>query len=248
MRLKLISCEVFYREVCCTVARSPHTVDVEFLPKGLHDLGGHRMRERIQARLDSVEPGRYEATLLGYGLCNNGLAGITAGAAPLILPRSHDCIGLFLGSTRRYLEYFHACPGVYFQTTGWMERSEKKEELTQLSIPRQMGMDADYESMVARYGEENARYLYDTLCCHTRNYRQITFIEMGVEPDDRFEREAQALAEERGWSFEKLPGDLTLLRRLVDGPWEAAEFLVVPPGHRVIATGDEAIVAFEEVT
>jgi hypothetical protein len=248
MRLKLISCEVFYREVCYTVARSPNTVDVEFLPKGLHDLGGPRMRERIQAVLDAVEPGRYDAVLFGYGLCNNGLAGITAGAAPLVLPRSHDCIALFLGSTKRYLEYFHAHPGVYFQTTGWMERTEKNEELTQLSIPHQMGMDSDYEAMVARYGEENARYLYDTLCCHTRHYRQISFIEMGVEPDDRFEREARDLAAARGWSFEKVLGDLSLLQRLVDGPWEEPEFLVVPPGQRVLATGDETIIACEEAT
>jgi hypothetical protein len=246
MRLKLISCEVFYREVCDTVARSPNTVDVEFLPKGLHDLGGPRMRERIQAVLDAVEPARYDAVLFGYGLCNNGLAGITAGSAPLVLPRAHDCIGLFLGSKERYLDYFHAHPGVYFKTTGWMERCEKDEEMAQLSIPRQMGMDTGYEEMVARYGEENARYLYDTLCCHTRNYRQITFIKMGVEPDDRFEREARELAERRGWTFETVPGDLALLQRLVDGPWEASEFLVVPPGQRVVATGDGDIIACEE--
>ena len=42
-RLKLIACEVLYREMCDAVARSPHQVDVEFLPKGLHDLGGAAM-------------------------------------------------------------------------------------------------------------------------------------------------------------------------------------------------------------
>ena len=33
MRLKLISCEIFHREMCAVVARSPHRVDIEFLPK-----------------------------------------------------------------------------------------------------------------------------------------------------------------------------------------------------------------------
>lgn len=47
MKLRLISCEVLYREMCDAVARSPHRVDVEFLPKGWHDLGGKRMAERI---------------------------------------------------------------------------------------------------------------------------------------------------------------------------------------------------------
>ena len=39
MRLKLISCEVLYREMCAAISRAPHEVDVEFLPKGLHDEG-----------------------------------------------------------------------------------------------------------------------------------------------------------------------------------------------------------------
>lgn len=245
MRLKLISCEVFYREVCWVVARSPNTVDVEFLPKGLHDLGAKRMRERIQTVLDRVDPTRYEAVLLGYGLCNHGLAGITAGTVPLVLPRAHDCITLFLGSKERYLEYFTAHPGVYFKTTGWIERGESDGELAFLSIPRQLGIDADYESLVARYGEENARYLYETVCCPARYYRQFTFIEMGVEPDDRFERQTRAEAKARGWRFEKVRGDLALLARLVNGPWKPDEFLFVPPGHRVVATCNPSIVAAE---
>jgi hypothetical protein len=36
--------------------------------------------------------------------------------------------------------------------------------------------------------------------------------------------------------------DLGLLRRLVDGPWDEGDFLVLPPGRRVAATlGDDVI-------
>jgi hypothetical protein len=245
MRVKLISCEVFYREICLAVSRSPNQVDIEFLPKGLHDIGSTAMRERVQAVLDRVAPECYEAVLFGYGLCNNGLAGLTAGRVPLVLPRAHDCITLFLGSKERYLEYFHANPGVYFKTTGWIERGGNSGELTQLSIPRRTGMDYQYEELVAKYGEENARYLYETLCNHTRHYSQFTFIEMGVEPDDSFEQQTRAQAAERGWKFEKVAGDLTMIQRLVDGPWDDGELLMVPPGHRVVTTYDPSIVAAE---
>ena len=54
-------------------------------------------------------------------------------------------------------------------------------------------------------------------------------------------------AEERGWKFEKVPGDLSMIQRLVDGVWDAKEFLVVPPGWRVMAKYDEGIIAAEEV-
>ena len=45
--------------------------------------------------------------------------------------------------------------------------------------------------------------------------------------------------------FEKLQGDLGLLRKLVNGEWDD-DFLVVPPGWRVVATHDERIIEARE--
>jgi hypothetical protein len=248
MRLKLISCEIFYRELCWAIARSPNTVDVEFLPKGLHDIGAAGMLARVQEVLDRTDETQYDAVLFGYGLCNNGLAGLTARALPLIVPRAHDCITLFMGSKERYIEYFNTHPGVYFKTTGWIERGTASGELSQLSIQRQAGMDSTYEELVRKYGEDNAKYLWETLCQTTRNYGQFTFIEMGVEPDESFEHQTREEAEERGWAFEKVRGDMGMIRRLVDGPWDDREFLTVAPGHRVVAKLDEGIIAVEQVS
>src|SRR5262249_55435793 len=61
MKLKLISCEVLYREMCAVIARSPNEVDVEFLPKGLHDIGCSSMRKRLQDAIDKVDAEQYEA-------------------------------------------------------------------------------------------------------------------------------------------------------------------------------------------
>jgi hypothetical protein len=229
MRLKLIACEVLYRELCYAVARSVNQVDLEFLPKGLHDRGSAAMAARVQQAVDQTPAERYDAIALGYALCGNGLAGVAARSRPLVVARAHDCITLLLGSKERYAEYFAGHPGVYFKTSGWIERGQAGD--TQVNL--------EYDNLAARYGEENARYLFSEL---TRHYRQLTYIEMGIEPDDRFERETRALALSRGWRFEKAAGDLGLLRRLVDGPWEERQFLVVPPGCSVRATGGEEII------
>src|SRR5271169_4196374 len=117
MRLKLISCEVFTRELCDTAARSVHQVDLAFLPKGLHDIGCAGMLSRLQAAVDAVEAPQYDAILLGYGLCNNGIAGLTARTLPIVVPRAHDCMTLFFGSRDRYEDYFRKNPGTYFLTT-----------------------------------------------------------------------------------------------------------------------------------
>jgi hypothetical protein len=244
LRLKLVSCEILYRELCSLVAKSPNQVDVEFLPKGLHDIGSTRMRDRLQQAIDAVDAGTYEAVLLGYALCGNGLAGVRARTIPLILPRAHDCIALFMGSKERYLDYFNANAGVYFRTTGWLERAEK---LDQLSVQTQNSFGADYHKLVEKYGEENAKYLYEQLGQYLNNYRQLTFIEMGIEPNSSFEDRSREEAASHGWLYEKVLGDLSLLRDLVDGTWDDPRFLVVRPGQQIVARYDSDVIGVEDV-
>jgi hypothetical protein len=165
----------------------------------------------------------------------------------MVIPRAHDCITVFLGSACRYKDYFENHPGVYFETTGWIERGGADGELSQLALGKKLGFLQTYEEMVVRYGEDNARYLQEQLGDLTRHYRQFTFIEMGVEPDTSFEERARQDATKRGWAFEKIQGDLGLLRRLLNGEWEEKEFLIVPPGFRIVAKYDEGVISAEPV-
>jgi hypothetical protein len=245
LRLKLIACEILYRELCAAVARSTNQVDVEFMPKGLHDIGQEGMSGRLREVLERVDESKYDAILFGYALCSHGVVGLAARAIPLVIPRAHDCITLFLGDKDRYLEYFRSHPGVYFKTSGWIERGDGLAQLGHEGIEQIAGLHQTYDQLAAKYGEENARFLYEQLGDLTRNYSGLAFIEMGVEPDQRFEEQTRREAAQRGWTFEKLRGDMALMRDLVDGNWDERRFLVVPPGARVAASFDEQIVKIE---
>lgn len=242
MRCLLVGCEVLLRELADAIARSPHTIDVEFLPKGLHDLGGARMRQALQTAVDHADPARHEAVLMGYALCGNGLHGLEARRVTLVAPRAHDCIALLMGSRRRYDAYFHTHEGVYFRSTGWLERGRDIEQLA-----RDAGTDFTLAGLIAKYGDDNGRYLYDELRRYERSYRQLTFIETGLESDGRFEQQARAEAAEKNWQFEKICGDLSLFRKLVSGDWDAADFLVVAPGGRIVASYDDSIIKAERL-
>ena len=242
MRFKLIACEVLYREMCDAVAHSPHTVDAEFMTKGLHDRGAKSMRGELQERIDATDPSAYSAVLLAYGLCGNGLNGLAARTIPLVAPRAHDCIGLLLGSRERYQDYFDTNYGVYFRSTGWLERGKVVDDHAQLQI----GAGFELEQLVAKYGEENGQYLFDELYRYRQTYRQLTYIQTGLESDRHFELEAIQEALDRKWAFQKLQGDLRLFRALVAGDWDAHDFLVVEPGWHIAARYDEGIIAAEK--
>ena len=95
-KLKFIGCEIIYREACYLVAISSTQIDVEFLRKGLHDLETTDMVSKIQATIDFVDPeAGYDAILLGYARCNDGLVGVTARSIPLVVPPAHDCVTFF---------------------------------------------------------------------------------------------------------------------------------------------------------
>ena len=247
MRLKLIACEIFYRELCAAVARSVNQVDIEFLPKGLHDIGQLGMSRRLKEVLDQVDTSKYEAVLFGYALCSNGLVGLEARSIPLVVPRAHDCITLFLGSKERYLDYFEKNTGVYFKTSGWIERGDGLIQVGNEQIAYRSDSPDTLAALVAKYGEDNGRFLFEQLGDLTHNYSRVTYIEMGIEPDDRFERLARADAEQHGWRFEKLTGDMSLIESLVNGPWDEERFLVVEPGCRVASSFDPRIIKAERV-
>ncbi len=244
MRFKLIACEILFREFSHLAAGSPNRIDVEFLPKGLHDLGRRGMFERLNEIVAVQDQSGYDAILLGYALCSGGVVGLTARDIPIVLPRAHDCISLFLGDRHKYQEYFEANPGTYFKTTGWIERGGDLVLYPPDSVQSKMGLNLTYNQMIDKYGEENAKYLWEQLS-RMVHYSKMTFIETGIEPDDRFENETRHLAAERGWEFEKISGNLSLLRRLLDGDWSGDDFLIVRPGESIQFDYSENIVKAE---
>lgn len=240
-RVKMIACDVLARECHAVVARARRTVDLELLQQGLHDLGSEGMRARLQEVIDRAEG--YSEILLGYGLCNNGVVGLTAPSnTSLVLPKVHDCISLLLGSAQRYQQEFESEPGTYYFTGGWLERDKDMEHPPGVTVNEQLGIGKTYEQYVAEYGEDNARYIMETLGEGLTHYTRIAFIEMKLGPEEAFEKTAKQKALEEKLRFEKLIGDLNMLQRLTDGDYSHDEFLIVEPGFKIEADPAGSIV------
>lgn len=244
MRLKLLTCEVFAREIAALLAQTPNEIDPEFFSKGWHETPCASMREHLQEAIDNTSPG-YDAIIMAYGLCRYGTAGLTARSIPLVIPRAHDCITILLGSKARYEKHQEEHPGTFFRSTGWLERRHNPEELRKISEAEKHGLTASRDDFRSKFGDENGEYLFDMLGNQRKNYDQLTFIEMGVEPNYKFELQSRIEAEQNGLRFEKVSGNLKLIRDLLDGNWNGEDFLVVPPGARIRPTFDGRIIEIE---
>jgi hypothetical protein len=235
---KIIACEVALREICHAVAQSPHIVDVEFLPQGLHDRPDRGVAE-IQARVDTVPAGKYDALLLGYALCGNLITGLKATHTRLVVPRAHDCITFFLGSKERYATLSSEKPGAYFYTSGWLECVRRRGETMvpghPAYLPLRAGANpgAGYDQWVTKYGQEKARQLMEVMGELTDHYTHGVLIDFDFTGPLRLHEQVQAVCQQRGWQFEAIEGDLRLLRQWVDGEWDPQRFLVVEPGQQV---------------
>lgn len=241
MFVKVVACEVVFREICHCAARSRNQMEFEFLSQGYHDNPEVGLA-RLQGILDEAEPGRFDAILMGYGLCNNMLSGLVAPAGTrLVIPRAHDCITFFYGSKERYRAEFDACPGTYVYTAGWMEHRQRGGERPERRQGADLGGDQSHEEMVAQYGEDNARYLQQFLGNWTSHYSRGVFVNFDFTDHLPYRDQARQICVERGWEFVEIDGDLSLIQAWLDGPWPQDEFLVVEPGQHVVPSYDDAI-------
>lgn len=247
MFLKVIACEVACREICHCTASSPNHFDLEFLSQGFHDnpLIGV---QRIQERIDAVEANRFDVILIGYGLCNNMLNGLRApDHTPMAIPRAHDCITFFLGSQARYKEHFLQHPGSYYFTTGWIEHRERGGERPERKQGAGLGVQMEYETLVAKYGTDNAKYLMSVMDGWSSHYERGVFIDFDFSHHLPHRIQACSSCEQRGWEYEEVPGDLGLFQRWLDGDWQQDDFLVVPPGATVRPSYDDGVIHIEPV-
>lgn len=250
MFLKVIACEIAFREISYCAAQSSNIVETEFLPQGYHDIPKTGLVE-IQKRIDAVPAGKFDAILLGYGLCSNIITGLTSAHTPLVIPRAHDCITFFLGSKERYREFFDAHPGTYYYTSGWLEcirrRGEKSLQQGTTFMPSNVknAAAATYQQWVEKYGEEQANYLRETMGNWAATYGHGTLIDFDFTRPLKLREQVQSICASQGWKFEEAAGDLGLLQRWLDGQWDVKDFLVVPPKNKVVTTFDEGIIGVE---
>lgn len=230
-RYLALTCEALARTIYNLSAETEHIVTTRLFRQGLHNRPKN-LRVVLQEDIDSVETDRYDAILLVYGMCGTSTVGLTARHTPLVMPRAHDCITLYLGSRERYNEEFERHPGTYWYSVDYMERTEPGASVA-LGASGIEETEAQYEEYVEKFGQETADFLIEEMRKWSRHYTRAAFIDTALGDSEPYEQMARDKADKEGWAFERMQGNRRLLSGLVNGQWAEEEFLVVPPGHTI---------------
>jgi hypothetical protein len=234
-RYKFIGCKVLMRELYQLASASENIVDTLWKKQALHNTPDI-LRSEVQAAIDAVEAEeeKYDAILLGYCLCSNGIVGLKPTRTPIVIPRGHDCITMLLGSRERYQSLFDSYSGgIYWYSPGWIENS---------IMPGRERYDIAYKEYSEKYGEDNAQYLMDMEQGWMKEYKCALYVDWPEQRRQEYADYTRSCAEFLNWEFRAEKGDSTLLKDMLEGNWDSERFLVVQPGETVHPSFDEKII------
>ena len=214
----IISCRVMQELLTQLLPKDTPTVYLEIT---LHNTP-KKLAAALQNEVDAVaQPSNI---IVGYGLCGNGLVGVKSRAHTLIIPRTHDCVAIFLGSHQRYVQRFFANPNTYYLTRGWLEARDDPLH--------------DYLDYVRDYDEETADYLVEMKYRHYRRLCMVGFSEQELAECREMAREVASFCKNR-WNieYEETIGTTAMLEALLKMPASLnsgdSEFVVIPPGGEI---------------
>ncbi len=229
-KICVIACGVLAIDIKNTAGQLGIDVKTVFLKGGLHDSPA-QLRLELQAAIDKVdEAGDCDRIVIGYGVCGRGTVGIKAGSTPLVIPRVHDCISLFLGSDAEYKRQFSKYPGTYYISAGWFDENVEPAS-QQEKIRSGPSIKQDLSELEKKHGKAGAEHIREFFGSWKRNYQRAAYIKTGMGEVSGAEQYARDLADKYGWKFEKLEGRTSLIKKMLIATESDDEVLIVSPGN-----------------
>ncbi|MDT3699916.1 MAG: DUF1638 domain-containing protein [Thermincola sp.] len=212
MSTVIITCQTIQREVNLAISETGVDYPILLVDSGLHNFPD-QLGKAIQDQIDKVD--NTDTILMAFGFCGNGLLGIKARKARLIIPRADDCITLMLGSyeVRKKVQKE---VGTYFLTKGWLEYERN--------------IISEYEGCVLRYGQARALRVMKIMLNH---YRRLMVIDTKAYQLDEILNKTESFAAAMGMQHEQYVGSMRFLNKLLAGPWGPEEFIILEPGREL---------------
>ena len=232
IKVVVIGCAVLGVDMKYAARQLGLDVDFIFLEAGLHERPDE-LNKKLQEAIDALSAaGETQRIVIGYGICGRGTIGIQSRDIPLVIPKVHDCIAMFLGGSEAYRRQFEAFPGTYYISAGWHE--EKAVPISQRKLQAWCGDKRVHHDQIARrFGNRAADRTMDFLNSWQKNYQRAVYIDTGSRSGSTYEEHAKEMADAYGWTYENIPGSLDLFEKMLVATATTEAVLFVEPRHAI---------------
>ena len=183
MRIGIIACDIWKREIEAVVGDDPSIVHKEYLEFALH-VDSAKLKAIVIEKVNSLE-GKVDAVFLGYAICQS-LKGVKVELRlPTVMLDADDCIGALL-SPLRYAEEKRKVTGTWFNTSGWAEMGLK-------GVIKELRLDSAIEQ-----GYE-PMYFVKILF---EGYSRCLYIDTGVADKEHFQVLSEEFSQQLGLRHE----------------------------------------------
>lgn len=160
-----------------------------------------------------------DRVLMAFTTCGSTMVGLRTGNFELVIPRVDDCLSLLMGSMEYRKAALKGGFGI-FVTEGWMNH-EKSAEAELDRIQRTYPPERAERVIRAMYG----------------NFDSLNVIDTGSFDVNALLPRTRKLAQQLNLTHRIVQGTTAYLEQLLQGPYDPARFIVIPP-HTTVTEAD----------
>lgn len=205
MKKRIIySCVTLKKELESIIKSTGFDGEVHFLPPRLHS-SPPTMHQTLQDYIDANKDA--DEIIICVSGCGKSTVGLKATTAPIVLPRTMDCIDILLsGSGTPRPE------GAIFLTDGWMNFMKESA--------------LDHEKLIKEKGYEQAK---DTLCKIYRGFTDFYIIDTHTYDTTPVKEYIMPLVEMLGGTLNYIDGKYQVLHKIISGSYDH-DVICLPQG------------------
>ncbi|MCG7844625.1 MAG: DUF1638 domain-containing protein [Methanomassiliicoccales archaeon] len=195
MRIGIVACECFRKEIDQLTEGDPDITFKEYLEFGLHSYP----QDLKRAVIDHVNKlcGKVDAVFLGYGICNSLKDVIEELDVPTITIEADDCIGALI-TPEEYSRERKVCAGTMYHIPFMSEMGIdffEKELTSKMPDYKELGVDLDWFLDI----------MFD-------GYSRCLYIDTGIGERQRHEEASREFAQRLNLRHESRDGTLEILK------------------------------------
>ena len=206
----ILACPTLEGELKAALKEASSESVVYFMPPGLH-RDPKALHHYVQDKIDHFY--NIDRIVVCTTGCGGGNIGITASSAPLVYPKTRDCLDILLSDDS--LDNLKRDIYGVFMTESWMKFTQESSG-DMAKLEKKMGRDEAHEYLKKLYAPVHDFYIIDTGCYDTAPVKAY------IEP----------LVELLGRKLHVIKGNYGILRKIAKGIFDE-DFFVVPKGGKV---------------